>query len=92
MPLSLEEYRTKLINRILAATSKEEVSRYIATAMKALEKHKLNGHLISRFVDKISVELDLFNPLKNDSQQWSNIKIARIHFFRIKKELENTIC
>lgn len=92
MPLSLEEYRTKLINRILVAGSQEDVGRYIAAAMAALEKYKLHGHLVARFVEKISTQLELFNPMKKDSQQWSNIKIARIHFFRIKQELEKNVC
>lgn len=84
MSLSLEEYRTKLINKILFAASQEDVKRFIVTALKALEQKKVNGHLVSRFIEKIISDLELFNPMKEEAQQWSNIKLARILFNRIK--------
>jgi len=89
MPLSLDDYRTKLIDKILFSTSQEEVKRFIDTAIKALGEHKVNAHIIARFLDKISSELELFDPMDKDAQQWSNIKVARIHFFRIKRSLES---
>ncbi len=89
MSLSLDDYSTKLINKILFATSQEEVKRVIDNAVKALEQYKVNGHIVVRFIDKISSELDLFNPMNKDAQQWSNIKISRIQFFRIKRNLES---
>ncbi len=67
MPLSLEEYRIKLINKILFCASQEEVKRYIDTAIKALQQKKVNGHIISRFVDKIISEIDLFTSEKKRS-------------------------
>lgn len=87
MSLSLEEYKTKLTGKILFAVSHEEVERFIDAAMKALVKNKINGHIIFRFVDKIISELDLFNSMKKDAQQWSNIRIARIILNRIKQQL-----
>jgi len=84
MSLSFEEYRTKLINKILFAASQEDVKRFIVTALKALEQKKVNGHLVSRFIEKIISDLELFNPMKEESQQWRNIKLARILFNRIK--------
>ena len=84
MSLSLEEYRTMLINKILFAASQEDVKRFIVTALKALEQKKVNGHLVSRFIEKIISDLELFNPMKEESQQWRNIKLARILFNRIK--------
>ncbi|MCP9752616.1 hypothetical protein [Ferruginibacter sp. HRS2-29] len=89
MSLSLDDYRTKLINKILFASSQEEVKGFIDTAIKAFGQHKVSVHIIVRFLDKISSELDLFNPMDKDAQQWSNIKVARIHFFRIKRSLES---
>lgn len=71
----------------MLASSQEEVKRYIDTAMKSLEQYKLNGHIISRFVDKIIDDLELYSPLNKDEKQWSNIKMARICFNQIKRKL-----
>ena len=91
MPLSLEEYRTKLINKILFAASQEEVKRFIDTALKALKQNEVNGHIIARVIEKISSDLELFNPMQKDAQQWSNIKMARILFNRIKTKLNSPV-
>ncbi len=91
MSLALDEYRIKLINKILFASSQEELKRFIDTALKALEQNKLNGHIISRFIEKIINDLELFNPMKKEAQQWSNIKFARILFNRIKNNLSETV-
>lgn len=90
MVLSLNEYRAKLMNKILFSKSQDEVTRFIDTAIKALEQNKINGHLISRFVDKIISELELFSPLNKDAQQWSNITIAKILFNRIRQKMSTT--
>ena len=84
MSSSLDEYRCKLINKILFANSQEEVMRFCDAAMKAQEHHKLDGHIIARFVEKIISELEQFNPMDKDAQQWSNIQMARIQFKRFK--------
>jgi len=91
MSLSLEEYREELVSKILSAVSQDEVNCFINTALKALEQNKINGHIISRFVEKMTRDLRLFDPMKKDAQQWSNIKIARILFIRIKNNLNETI-
>ena len=87
MALRLDEYRTKLIDKILFARSQDEVKRFIDTAIKALDQYNVNGHLIVRFVDKMYSQLDLFNPLNKDAQQWSNISMAKSNFNRIKLQL-----
>jgi len=91
MSLSLEEYREELVSKILSAVSQDEANCFINTALKALEQNKINGHIISRFVEKMTRDLRLFDPMKKDAQQWSNIKIARILFIRIKNNLNETI-
>lgn len=91
MPLSLDEYKCKLITKILFVGSQYEVKRFCDAAMKGLDHHKVNGHIVARFVDKIISELERFNPMKKDAQQWSNIQIARIHFNRIKQQLEAAV-
>jgi hypothetical protein len=91
MSPSLDEYRCKLINKILLADSQEEVKRFCDAAMKALEHHKVNGHIVARFVEKIISELEQFNPMDKDAQQWSNIHMARIVLKQIKKNQEATL-
>ena len=90
MSLSLDEYRCKLINKILLAGSQEEVKRFCAAAIKGLEQHKVHGHFILRFLDKVISELEKFNPMNKDAQQWSNITMARIYFNRVKQQLNAT--
>lgn len=87
MSLSLDEYRCKLINKILFAGSQEEVRRFCDAAMKDLEHHKVNGHIVARFVEKIIGELSQFNPMDKDAQQWSNLRMAKILFIRIKQRI-----
>ena len=84
----MDDYRCKLINKILFAGSEEEVRRFIDGAMKGLEQHKVNGHIVARFLDKVIGELENFNPTEKDTQQWSNIKRARVQFSQIKQKFE----
>ncbi|HEX9510212.1 MAG TPA: hypothetical protein VF939_06995 [Puia sp.] len=87
MSITINDYRCKLINKILFSTSQEEVKRYIDTAMKGLLQHKVNGHLVTRFVERTAKDLAEFNPMDRDAQQWANIKMARIQFNQIKRSL-----
>ena len=90
MLLSLDEYRSKLIKKILFASSQEEVRRFCDAAMKGLEQHEVSGHIMARFADMIISELHQFNPMNKDAQQWSNIRMARIHFNRFKLRISAT--
>ena len=91
MPLSLTDYRTKLIKKIIRSGSQGDVQRFIDTAMTSLGEHQLNGHIIARFVDKMIDELESFSPMNKDAQTWSNIKMGRICFHKIKREYEATV-
>jgi hypothetical protein len=84
MPQSFNEQKKWLLNKIMIATSQEEVQKFIDITVKALQKNEKEKMQVSDFVDTISNELYLFNPLKIDAQQWSNIKMARIVFNRFK--------
>lgn len=90
MPLPLDEFRCKLINKILFATSQKEVIRYCEAAIKGLEHHQVNGHIMARFADKMISELDQFNPMNKNAQQWSNILMAKNQFNDIKQKI-NTL-
>jgi hypothetical protein len=69
----------------MLAASQDEVKRYINASMKSLQQNKVNGHIIDRFIEKVLQKLSELNPLNYDAQQWSNIKMARIHLNQIKR-------
>ena len=87
MSITIDDYRCKLINRILFAQSQEEIIRFVDAAIKGLHAHNVNKHIIARFVEKMLQHLAEFNPMNQDAQQWSNIKIARIKFNEVKRSL-----
>ena len=87
MSITMDDYGCKLVNKILFAASQEEVKRYARAAMKGMESHKVNGHLVARFVDKMILQLREFSPMNYDAQQWTNIKMALILFNQIKRSL-----
>jgi hypothetical protein len=82
--LSLDEYKVKLIGKILKADSQKEVNMFIDAAMNEFEKSKWKEKVVAAFVEKMIMELELFSPMKRDAKEWSNINMARILFNRIK--------
>lgn len=84
MPLTLFEYRKKLIGKILSASSQEEVKQIIDKAMDGLEDHEVVNSIVCNFSDNMLNELNQFNPINKTSQQWSNINMARIIFNGLK--------
>ena len=86
MSTTIDDYRCKLIDKILFAGSDEDVMRYADAAMKGLEQHKVNGHIIFRFVTKMIGELENYCPMEEHAQQWSNVKVARNYFNQIKQK------
>lgn len=91
MSLKLHEFRYKLINKILFATSQKEVMVFCNASLKGLEQHAVNPYIVVRFVDKVISELESFNPIDKDAQQWSNIRMAKIQFKRIKQQLSASV-
>lgn len=81
--------RSRLITEILFACSQEEVKDCVENALQDFSRNKTEDHLIRQFIDTSLEELEGFSPMNKDALQWSNIKIARIYFFRLKQELEN---
>lgn len=86
--MPLEESRIELINKILFAVSQDEVKSLIDATINTLEQNNLNDYVILRFSEKMIFNLELFNPMKKDAQQWSNIQIAKIIFNRIRNRLK----
>ena len=84
MPVAIDAYRCKLINKILFANSKYEVHRFIDAAIKGLKEHKVHDYIINRFLDKNIQSLEDFNLCDYNTQQWANIQMSKIIFNRIK--------
>ncbi len=84
-----DEYRGQLISNVLFAGSQEEVCLIIDLAMKDLNLQQTTKETTIIFTNKILDELDHFNPMNKNAQEWSNINMARIYFHRIK--LHDTI-
>ena len=87
MSLSLDEYRCKLINKILLADTLTEAKRYCDAAMKGFVLHKVNRHIVARFVGRMLSELDSYNQAKMENQHWNNLQMAKIYFKVIKERL-----
>lgn len=81
-----EETRARLINEILMSETPQEVTALINASVKKMEK-KQASEFIAQFIEKSLNELDNFNPMNKQAQQWSNIKTARIVFFRLQHQL-----
>lgn len=84
MPATIDGYRCKLINKILFATSQEEVQRFIDAALKGLKDHNADDKIINGFLDKTIGSLEDFNVYDCSANQWSNIHMSKIVFNRIK--------
>ncbi len=91
MSLTLDEYRRKLVNKLLLASNQDDVKRLIDAGVEGLIKNGVNGHIVFRFVEKALNELEQFSPMNKEAQQWSNIKIARIYLNRIKRHLSEAL-
>lgn len=87
IPLSPDEYRTRLSQKILLARSQEEVRLAIDEAMQALEANRVHEHAILRFVEIILSEFESYNAMQTDPQQWSNIALSKVLFERIRHQL-----
>jgi len=89
MARTLDDYRRKLINKILFSTSPEEVRRFSNTAIRSLIDHKVHGYIIVRFIDKTIMDLEQLNPINKEERQWNNITMAKEHFGQFRKKFEN---
>lgn len=78
--MTLPAFREKLVNKILCAPSQYHAGRIVDAAFKALHKHKVNGHLVARFIEKTTRQLDEYASAHPDSQQAENISAALLKF------------
>ena len=85
-----EEFQGRLIERILAAPSQTEVKQIIEAEMKNFKQSREGPQGIIPFTNKIIQILHALNPLYYEADQWSNIKMARIHlsFLQLKMKVD----
>jgi len=84
MRITLDDYRCKLINKILSASSQQEAERFVDTALKSLQQNKINGYVIARFVEKAIKNLEEFKSVDHNTQQWTNIHYSLPHFCTVQ--------
>jgi hypothetical protein len=88
MTLNLESWKEDLITKILFATTQAEVKEYVDVTVQKLQRRDLEGLTLSGFTDTMLEQLDVFSPMDETAQQWSNISVAKILFNRLKRDLE----
>lgn len=76
MSNTLEDFRCKLVDKIIAAPNEESINRYINAALKGLKKHNVNGHIVNRFLAKTVSQLEGKMPEQFMEKQKENIRTA----------------
>ena len=90
MARTLDEYRRKLIDKILLAASPEDAIRFSETAIRSLNEHKVHGYIIVRFIDKTLLNLEEVAALRIGERQSQNLKKAFDHFTQVRKKFQNS--
>ena len=82
---NLDDYRHKLVDKILTAESYEQIKRFLLTAVKSMKAHDVHANLISRFIDKTLNQLHGITLLGEDIRLELNIKYAKSQLELIKR-------
>ena len=82
---NLDDYRHKLVEKILAADSYEQIKRFLLTAVKSMKEHDVHAHLISRFIDKTLNQLHGISLPGEDIRRELNVKYAKSQLELIKQ-------
>lgn len=80
---------SQLINDIVFARSEEEVQDLVQAIFQQLQAGKTPPQMLRTLTAMAIEKLNRFSPMNKDAQQWSNIRLARICFFRQQQHLEN---
>lgn len=91
MAISLEDYRLKLINKILSASSQDDVKKFVGTAIRSLKENKVHDHVITRFILKTIARLEVIKIEIKDLQQSKNIQTSRIELYNISFNVQSFI-
>lgn len=91
MTAFLEKYSHTLIEKILQASTQEEVKCLCDASVTWLEGRRVTATYINQFAENGIKALHQFTPMNSDVVQWTNISAARIYLHRIKKNYPFTI-
>lgn len=89
--MTINAFKDKLVQKIAAASTDSEVSRYIHTAMRCLKRENVNGHLIARFVDKALMKLQQVNSQPIEHHNANSINHAISEFVKIKAGIHSNV-
>ena len=78
MSTSLDKFRAKLVIKIVYAKSAGEVRRFIHAAIRGMQRAKVGGQVIARFVDRILNQLELLQQRVAGEDIRANIAAARM--------------
>lgn len=84
--MTIDEYRVKLMDKIAKARSKREILKYVDTAIAAMHKKKVHGHIVARFIEKVLLQLDTVGE-DPDPIREQNFVVAKEIVVVLKKEL-----
>ena len=90
MARTLDEYRHKLIDKILLAESPQDALRFSDTAIRSLNEHNVHSYIIVRFIDKTLLNLEEVSALRIGEKQHTNIRSAIDHFKHIRRKYQNS--
>jgi len=83
-----EELYSNLIKQITTAPSVEAVKQIVGDEMAVLED-RLNITIEKiKLADKMVTAINTLNPVYYGPEEWSNLKMARIHFNFLKSKMK----
>jgi hypothetical protein len=91
MALSSDAFREKLIQKILAAATQDEVKRFINAAIKGLGQQNTDRQIIQQFAEKAADVLTLYSPFDTSVLEWGNIKRAKVILYRISISMKQPV-
>ena len=87
---NLDDYREKLVSKIVTAGTTASALRLLRTAIKTLEQHAVHAHLISRFIEKTSLQLDAMQRREEGNEQRVMLASVEEEIETMRKEKEVT--
>ncbi len=90
MAICLEDYRCKLITKIAASDSEQQVKRYLDAAIKGLQSHRVNGHITLRFLARVEHELNQYRPEDVSALRWKIIEAGKTYCMALTRTLQKS--
>lgn len=88
---TLDDYRVKLTGKITNANSDRDILRFINTAMKSLQEKKVNGHIVVRFIDKLSHDFQQAIRKAGEPKMVNNCRNAITSLQKIRNDLTSRV-